>query len=338
MARTLAHILVGLGLLVAGMVTTPVAHAQMTPERLERELDRNDELLARAAEVVARAISERPRQVLDIARNLQHDAREAFHGHHYVLATGKMRLARETTGRAVELATAELRLLDQVRHLIAENHDLSARARGVVSASGNPEAARLLDAGLELLQRGQRAFHDHEFRAAVRLSLFGRDLVLRAMRTVEGDAGLDESRVRDEIQRTADFLREAAGADGPASARRFDEAGRLQARAEQELRGKRLAQARRLTLRARELVLDVLRDESQAPDASDVHTHIARVEARYERVAEALGRGKGRERRLLTEARNHLDAAQSAAAGDDPRRALAEAQLANSLLDQIESR
>lgn len=332
---TILAIAAGLG--IGAAVVAPPASAQLTSDRVEEELDRTDTLIQRAREVVSGAISDRPREMLGVARDLQHEARQAFADGRLLQAATRTRAAQQAAGRAVDLATAEIRLLDQVRHLIARNDDLSARAREVVAASGDREATRLLEAGLEQLRRGQRAFHDHQFRAAVRLSLFGRDLVLRAVRAAEGEAGLDEARVRDDIARTDEFLR--AANDAPREARRkLEEARRLQDRAEGALRDRHLTHARRLTLQARELVLDALRLENTVPDAADVTAHIERVEGRYRNVAGTISGARGREQRLLGEARDHLDEARQAAARDELRRALAEAQLANSLLDQIESR
>jgi hypothetical protein len=321
------------------------AGAQAARDRVREELRRTDDIIERAAEVVHEAIGGRPAVVLAEARRLQASARDVFLEtdpgslREAVLRTEQ---ARRLALRAAEMTKAQRRLLDRVRQLIAESRDLVAKARETVAAAQSPESERLLEAAMNQLSRGQRAFHDHRFRESVRFTLFGRDLLLRAMRIADGERGLaDAARIEDELNRTDEFLREAGEwiEDDAVARRQHDEAARLQEEARHQFRRDRLADARRLTLRAREVALEALRAGQDAPDRDEVTAVVERVNARIEEIRTwRVERGESDALRLLAEAVAHVDKAKEALGADDLKRALAEAQLASSLLGQLESR
>lgn len=326
------------------LVLWPLAGAAQNDNRLDQEIQRTQSILMEAAQVVRHAVGARPGQLLEQAENLQVRAKDIAvdpDSRPLELAqAGRFTIeARRLAVRAADLARSEIRLLDRVRNVLAENHDLLTRARDAVRRSGKPEAERLLQAGVQQLDRGQRAFDQGRYRQAVRFSLFGRDLVDRALREAQGvDGGVD--RVREEVGRTEEFLREAHAAlqDHAAARATYEEAERFQEEARRHLDAGRTGMARRLTQRAREAALDVLRHTLDRPEASDVTHALERVEARLQEIRpRAEASGDDTARRFLREADDHLQRARQAGNDGKYRKALAEVLVASSLVTRAEA-
>ncbi len=320
------------------------AAARNADRRLQSEIARTQEIIDRAEEIVDEALGPLPRRLVDEAQARQREARGlAFDGsptlreQERALATSLE--ARRLALRAIEITKAQRRLLERVRQLIAENQELVTRAREAVAPSKNAEAERFLDAGLDQLERGQRAFHNGEFRQAVRFTLLGRDLILRSVRTAEGEPAVDRARVQEDLERTDRFLEEANSfVDDDRAARvRYEEAERLQEQARRHLRADRLREARQLTLRARDAALDVFRAGREVPEREGAEAAILRVDERLGEIGPPLReRGDPQVLRLLDQVRKHLEMAREALADGVVTKALAEAQLAASLLGQAE--
>jgi hypothetical protein len=326
------------------LTLVPLAAGAQNDTRLDREIEKTESVLREAARVVQHAVGARPEQLLDQARNLQGRARDIaldpdsrpgdfLQAGHFTLD------ARRLAIRAADLARAEIRLLDRVRNVLAENHDLLARARDAVRRSENAEAERLLQGGVQQLDRGQRAFDQGHYRQAVRFSLFGRDLVDRALRLAQGDRGADAARVREAVDRTEEFLREARAArqDHASAEASYREAERLQEEARRHLEGGRAESARRLTLRARVAALDVLRHTLDRPERADVVQALERVESRLQELRpRAQASADEKVLQLVAEAEDHLDRARGAEERGDHGKALAEILVASSLVSRAD--
>lgn len=303
--------------------------------RVEAQLRSTDRVLEEARVIVAEALGDRPLRLLQSAVDLQRDAWGAFHEGRFGEAGVRTAAARKGAIRAIELAKAQRRLLDRVRQLQVENEDLIHRAREAVATSGRVDVARLFEAGKTELERGRRAFDQQDFRPAVRHSLLGRDLLLRAIRVAEGNVGTSRDRVMEDVRRTDEFLREARGSmeDRPTASSRLAEADRLQREARSALADGKAPLARQLTLRARELALEALRDDSAAPSHDDVQAFLERVTLRLADVrSEASGVDDAELTRLLSQAQAHLDRGRALLSEGEGRSALKEAQLASAVL------
>jgi len=342
----LAYIILPLFIVALGLLPSPSdAQTRGPGDRLERELEKTDEILRKAEVIVKEALGPLPKRLLREATDLQREAYSEFQQAPTLSsqqrAVKQSLQARRLALRAIEITKAQRRLLERVRQLIAENRELVTRAREAVEQSASVEAERFLEAGLDQFARGQRAFHNREFRKAVRFTLLGRDLILRAIRVGEGGATLDLGRVRDDLHRTDQFLKEAKSwvDDNRVARVRYAEAERLQEQARRHLRASRLRDARRFTLRARDAALDVLRAGQGDPDREGVESAIDRVAERLRELEPGLREGGAPQvDRLVTQARKHLEKARDALADGALKEALAEAQLAASLLRQAEDR
>ncbi len=341
MTNAIRHLMLALvaAATLTALVTVP-ATAQPNADRLLAELRRTDEILMEARDVVTHALGPRPSNVLSLAAEMQDEAWSAFRNDSRVRAFSLTKEARRSAIRAVDITRSQLRLLDEVRVTLAANEDLVARIRDALTSAPNPEAERLMEAGLQQLSRGRRAFDDGLYRQAVRFALFGRDLLLRSLHAAQGDGRVDAARIETEIDRTEEFLREARLAvnDAPALDPMFDEARRLQDDARARLRDRQLEPARKLTLRARQRALDILRQEAGEPDADEVRAVIVRVTDRLTLLQAQLRESSDRNVEMLLErAASHVERGRRALQDGNPKQALAEAQLASSLLGQVES-
>jgi hypothetical protein len=326
--------------LVIGLAVAAKPALAQDGSRVLAELQETERVLEQAREIVGHALGPRPSNVLTGAASLQQEAWSSFRAGRLFRAFEQTMGARRSALRAADITKSQLRLLDRVRHVLAANDDLVGRAREAVAATASPEAQRLLDAGLAQLARGRRSFEDTEYRQAVRHSLFGRDLLLRAVRIAEGGRALTKARVEEELARTEEFLSEAQGSspEGPDAEKRLREARRLQERADDQLREGRLEAARRLTVRARDAVLDVLQNQSETIDAAELTAAIERVNDRLHAIQSELdGSANSEASKLVVAATSHLERALAAQRAGKDGEALAEAQVASSLVGQAEN-
>lgn len=321
-----------LGPLAAGPV------AAQGGEELRAYLDRTDELLEWAADQVGQSGSDRARQVLTQAQQLQARGRELLARQRPLEAFSVGRRARDAMWHAVRLARESAGLEERVRlraERFADQHaQLVERAR----EDGAPRAVELLEKAGDQARRADERAAQGDLQLAWRLLEQAEDLLRLAARQLAEGGGaqrLDREldRARQLVDETADRLGGAAVPPGAlallAEAREsLDRAQAAASGGDPGLALQSAALARRLAQRA--LALAGTRAE-----ASTVESLLARFD---ERAGELAGRirdsGSAAAARAFERAREQREGAAQSLGEGKAERALRQARAAHDLLEQ----
>jgi hypothetical protein len=232
------------------------------PDRVRREIDRTDEVIARAED---RDLSDRPdvSGVLDDAKELQRRAKRNA-------ASDRLRLAFEQTMRARDIALRVLKSVGASGELNEESVGRALRFTDEVLERANNYArenqlegttGQLAEAG-RVQDQAKTRFRQGQLRPAMRLTIRARDIAKAAVRGTV-DKPIDIGDVRAAIARTDETLQrleEALAGSGNASALElYERAVRRQAGARKALDDREPRKALALTKVARNLASKALR-------------------------------------------------------------------------------
>jgi hypothetical protein len=304
------------------------------------ELERTDRILDRAREQVGVSPSARAGSLLNTAIEMQTRAKKTYNPSNRATWQPTLRMtqqAREFARRAIETAEIEVKAHESVRDLIESTRDMTQDAAVVVREHGDPEAQRLLDGGLWLLQRAQEAYRGLAYRKAIRLAATARDLVQRAIQRESGGSPAEGASVETALDRTQALIDEVRvnleGSLDQKAIRLHDEALRLQDRAMRMQREKKPALALRLTTQARHAALEAMLALSSRPDEEEVERALSIVEQLIQDSAPGiLASGSSGALDLLESARQRqAEATEQLAKGNAPQ-ALTTARIAEGLL------
>jgi hypothetical protein len=238
--------------LFALLAMAGVAWAQ-TRDDVAAQLDRTDELIARAQEAVAGADNPQADLELAAAVRLQADARTAF-------GAGSLRLSLDLTYRARLRADRAISLVrglidpDRVLVQLERTRELLDRARERVEECDNERARAMIRVAFDIQLKAETAAQEGRYVIALQLTMRARERALRAMRVCNVEDNLRESTERalmrtDElISRARDLLADHESDPGRHALGRAIE---IQAEAWVQFRADRLEAALRLTQSAR---------------------------------------------------------------------------------------
>lgn len=304
------------------------------------ELERTDRILERARDQVGVSPSARAGTLLNTALKLQTRAKATYDPRNRTTWKPALQMtleAREIARRAIETAEIEVKAHESVRDLIESTRDMTQEATILVQEHGDPEAQRLLDGGLWLLQRAQEAYRGLAYRKSIRLAATARDLIQRASQRARGDVPAGSASVETALDRTQALLEELRvsleGSGDRSAMQLHDEALRLQDRALRMLRETKPALALRLTTQARHAALEAMLLLATKPDAEEVERALSVVEQLIQDSGPGiLASGSAEALDLLESARqHHAQATEQLAKGDAPQ-ALTTARIAEGLL------
>jgi hypothetical protein len=329
-----------------GAVATP-AEAQGELERLRQEIERTDDAIARAQQVVAASESERARGLLANAIHLQERA-WFFFGECDLSHLRACRAAAESTVRsrreamhAIQVAREESSAERAAQQTIDRSQRWLDEAFDVVREEGAPSdaALRLLEQSENQLGRAREQYRERQFVIALRLANNARNLIRRALALDDVD-GFGPELVRRELERTRRLLERAAPIvrtdEDERSARLFEQALGMQERAGRMFEEERFLAAFKLTREARKLVQRALRLVNDVPvDADVVKQAIDQTDALIERVAPVV-RESGLERAmaLLERGIGRQQRAKELVTAEDLEAALAQTRVARNLVSE----
>ena len=261
-------------------------------DRLGAELDRTDQVLDHAREVVGASESERAHIVLASAGQAQEMARTLFaecgradlracEAAHRATTRARrealhaIQVAREQSGLEQEAG----RVIERVGHLLDE-------ALGMAGEHPDPQTDRLLDEARSHLERAREQYQTREFAVAMELALAAERLVRQALDLGGGD--LNPERVLRELERTDRLLERASpeirDRGNERAVHLLEQAIELQTRAHRQLDERRPLVAVRLTREARAQVLHALRMVEGPAEPAGVEQALAQTDELIERV------------------------------------------------------
>lgn len=331
----------GVLLLTAGLLsgTAGPAAAQAGADELGAYLDRTDELLAWATELVAGTGSDQARRVLEQAHQLQGRSRDLAERGSLRDAFSLGRRARDGMWHAVRLAREAAGLDERIRlraERFADQHaQLTERARD----SGLPRAIDLLDKAREQARRARERLLQGDLPLAWKLLEKADDLLRLAARLLADGAGPE--RLREDLERTGQLLDEAqarlVGEGVPAGTLALlAEAREAVARAGDAAAGGDSGLALQMSALARRLTQRALAQAGESPDAAGVQRLLERFDERAADLGERLRDAGGEPgRRAFERARDEREAAAIALREGQVTAALRHVRSAHDLLDQV---
>ena len=221
-----------LALLALSLIAAP-ARAQ-TAEDVRIALERTDDLIARATEIVSGTENLQAQSELGFAVRLQAEARSEFGAGHYAIALDLTRRARLHADKAIAIVQG-LPDPDRVLAQLERTRELLERARERVAECDVDRARALLRAAVEMQARAEASAREGRYLAALQLTMSARERAHRALRMCNLE----------------DNLREAADRDSEPARRALSRAVEIQAEAWVQFRADHLEASLRLTQSAR---------------------------------------------------------------------------------------
>lgn len=232
-------------------------------------LDRTDQVIARADQLLAAHPNQLANDYLDQARQFQARARSAFAAGLYADALRLTDAARRRASAAIELAQ-QAGSSDFLQFTIGRTDAFLDRIAPFLSDCPNEQATRLFTTALDLQRRAKDALQLGRPRIALSLTTDSRGRATRALRVAEASCGESSDRAQRAVERTDQLLEDSAWLSdaGANAARAYDAAVQVQQRAHHQLDQSRYPDALDLTLQARDQLVRALA-RSDRPLAKD---------------------------------------------------------------------
>jgi hypothetical protein len=312
-------------LLVTALVAPILAGGAIAQTRddLLREIERTDQVIERARLAVEQAKDPLSAEYLGQAIKLQDYAKSSFNADRLLDAARLTRQARERAATARRVAE-QSGSAEYILFTLERTDALLEHASPIVRSSGVEPANRHLDMAYEQQRRAHESLRGGRPRLALSLSHQARESVRRALQLAEGSTGLSAERVRRQLERTEELIRESAWLEsaGPRAAGFYGQAIRTHGQAVERLEAGDVEAATRLGRRSRDLLISAL-------NAADRPLQEEQVRAAVERSREELDgagqRAEGeRQVRAIENATRHQRRAEEHLAAGRLVRALAE--------------
>ena len=156
------------------------------PDRVRVQLDRTNEVIERARQVIEECNLERARALLKVGIEMQARAEAAFSEGRFLAALQLTMSARERVLRALRMCRAEENLQERAEQVLQRTQDIITRAQDFVAEHGTDQAREALARAEQLQERAMAEFRQSHFEASIRLSLSARAAAYRAIRLSGG--------------------------------------------------------------------------------------------------------------------------------------------------------
>lgn len=227
--------------------------AAQTRDDVQLAIERTDDVIARAQEIVSGTDNQQAIDELAFAIRIQTDAKANFAAGRYLIALDLTRRARLHADRAIALVNG-LPDPDRVLVQLERTRELLDRARERIEECDVDRARSLLRAALEMQTRAEASARDGRYLAALQLTLSARERGLRALRLCNLQENINEAAER-ALQRTDELIsraREVVQERGDEAARRaLDRAVEIEGEAWAQFRAGHFEGSLRLTQSAR---------------------------------------------------------------------------------------
>lgn len=328
--------------LVLGVLGAGSFPANAAPgDRALAQLERTDRILENARTLVSESSSERSREVLRLAENLQAGAWDQFRSGRFVIAAAKTLEARGLAIRAANLAREDTGLRHRALREIESAEAMLQDAVQDLSEGGQDLGRSLLDEARLQIERARTQLGQQHENAALKLALSAQRLVRQSL-----GAGGDRARpeiLERQLSRTdvvLDRARNSVLESGDESARSLlDRAQSLQESARSAANEREVALGLARTREARHLASRALRQVVGPVTEERVRDEIARTDEILEQLREDLANSSdGMGESLLEIAERHQDRARELLQRGDSRDSLAQTLVARRLASRAQGR
>jgi hypothetical protein len=170
MIRKNSIIFVGfLVLVIAGQTALAQGGNDSQLGRLRQELDRTDEMIAQARELVQLSQSALAAQALERAVTYQNSARDAFRGQRYAMASSLTRKAREQASLAISNSRLSEQLEGVVQGRLERAREMLERARDALPTPLDPTVQTLLENARNNLTLAWQFYRQKSYKASAKL-------------------------------------------------------------------------------------------------------------------------------------------------------------------------
>ncbi|HPF36546.1 MAG TPA: hypothetical protein P5571_13605 [Candidatus Krumholzibacteria bacterium] len=303
--------------LLIGLAAPVRAQNQGQQEQTLEFLEGTDAYLEQVASLVQVSDSEQARVLLESARDKQGQAHQLYEGRRYAFALRLSRTARQIGAQADRMARGSQGFQERARQSLDRLHDLHEQVSERAADTGNAPAMALVRQAEGLYLRAREQYEQTHYEQSFRLLDQAEHSLRQAARLILESGDLD--RLLEEQARVGELIATARdrldGASDPALARALDAAAHTLDDARLALETDQPLRAMRLTQRARNETLRVLRQAGAGVDAAAVQREIDRFDARQDELS---GADDAEAVRLLARARALRDqAVQALQQGDD---------------------
>lgn len=323
------------------LVAFPAAAQTGNREQVRDYLDRTEELILWARDLVAETESGPARRVLQSAADLHQRSRRAYEGDRPVQALEISRRARTATFHSVRLAREAMGLQERIRIRAERFGDVHRQLTERARETRNQQATDILDQARRKADRARELYRQGDFKLAWKMLEQAGDLNRRAARLL-ADAGGPE-RLDNELERTTGLLDRTAerlGAEAePRALDLFEQAREALDRAYRARDEGQPGRALQMADLARQLArrAEGIAGAGAGVGSDEVERQIERFDERFGRVADQVREaGNDRARDFLDRARRTRDQAAGDLAAGNHEQALRRIRGAHDLLGQAE--
>ncbi|MCP4573065.1 MAG: hypothetical protein GY838_11980 [bacterium] len=301
-------------------------------------IERTDELIGWAKELVEETDSGTARRVLEQAYNLNRRAGRTNGTGQFRSAKDLAQRARAAVWHAVKLGREAMSLQERLRVRTERFRELHRQLVDRARNGGNEEALGLLQRSERQAGRAREQHLQGDVRMAWQMLERAEELTLRAARLLAEST--DPERLEAELDRVAELIDQARGQLDTGSAnqarRRLNEAEEALEKAHRHLDQGEPGRALQMATLARRLARGAFGTSVAAPSPEALERQLERFDARVDRLDEALRETDNeRARHLFGEANEHRRRASAAGDQGDVDAGLRQIRAAHDLLNQI---
>jgi hypothetical protein len=305
-----------------------------TADDVLTELKKTDVAIERARPVVRESNNDEARRILDNAVQIQVQAWENYDGRRFKRAYELTNVARRRARQAALMVAVDP---ERIREEIGRTSEIMNELGPIISRANEPKALELWRMAQGEQASAKDQFNNKRYRLALKFTLAARLHTKTAFDVVRRLA--DPEKVQAELDRTGELIvraREPVRASGNQRAQQLlEKAGTWQDQALAALRDRRLGQALKLTLAARDLAIRAWELARGTANPVLVEQALNETDRLIENWTQAITESDNEEARgLLAQAQEHQKKAQEGFALRKLKPAFTETSIARRLLQR----
>lgn len=324
----------------------------MDPGMVQIELERTDDVIRRATDILNQSGNPMALEALAFARQRQDQAWSEFRAGHPLVALQATRAARDAADRALRMAQQQGDLEQVARRAVEDAERALENARTCAGDSPSDLQRRMLDLAQQQQTQAQenlQAQHWEIARALARQVMDTARMMCGAGHMRGGPGGpmgggpggpmgggpgglcARVEQMTDNVTRLYERALQDIPADDAAARRSLEQAFDLLEHGRESLREGRCDPAFAQVRQSREVILQAMRSQDGEPDAAAVDRILEDTTDYLDSVAPGIPSGNAAARALLDNATRHLQRARELRAAQSLRQAFAEARVARNL-------
>lgn len=326
-------------LLIVGIPLLLVTAAEaQTRASIERELEKTDAVIERATEAVSASRNLKAESLLKTAVELQSRGKDAKHQFRYGLALDFTLKARKRAYEAIGFTKKDEENENLVLKAIEKTDQVISQAKEVAGELDQNRASSLLEMAVRSQQRAMEFYREHRLKMALKLTLEARETANK-VKSFAGNGQRMDRLAQGQLESTQRFFDKAVTiiqeSRNQSATDRLEEARSLLEKARDLVAQKAFARSIKDSRRAREMVEKALRLVEEDITPGMVESAMQQNERLIEKGEETMKGNLNPEAiDIFERGLSHQSKARQYYGDGEYRAALAEAKVANRLLNQ----